>query len=538
MTNDDVWMEAVLSGEHTGRPRSDVIFVKPPVSWFLATAYETFPSVPWYGLVVTVAPVALFTTLLFITGRRVGSWGPSTFCLTGLTAFLFTPSLLLSPTFTTAATLLAVLSVALALTYATKLGPNGDKVLLVLIVLATVGTSIRTEAGLAVFLSLVPLIVISWIFGNCRKGSWKALLAILVGLGVLGGSMFFENKPQDLLDYQAFNEIRGQLHGSSRILPVLQNPEREDVQMMLSENGWAIDDIVIFLHWFFDDDQVFTTEKLERLIDTADGLDQATLGDGLSSVWEQRDLVLLMFGIVFYLLSRKNRSSPIPIVILLGWALVVFSYIGIERFPDRLALGLVVGICIGTTWVGGLLYSPVLVGEHLDCDPWKIRVVRLLNFGTALVTIAAPSALLFNALGPKAIHERNSSYITTLKSQLEGLKSVDQNGSFVIVGAALSFEGVDPLAPSLFDQNLLFTTGWPTFSPANEARKKALGIEKHLPSAILRSKSVYVVAGPGEVNLLTKYLDRRYTSATSVKVLAGFVNGAQVVKFQPSLNPE
>ncbi len=531
MINDDVWMEAVLSGEYTGTPRNDPIFIKPPASWVLARAYASFPTIPWYGIMLMSSVIITFTCLLLITVRRLSSWGAWPFCVTALVAGLFTPPLLLTPTFTTSAAMMGVLAICLTLIFVDRPRDRKSPLILVSIAIAATGMSIRPEAGYAILIVFVPSVTLISALGNRRSGALRAFLFLAIGIFIINGSSLLDGKSREMIEYGKFNNFRGQLHDTPRLIPVYDNQEQPEIKQMLQENRWTIEDVSIFDNWFFDDNLVFDTNRIQRLVDVSASLDQPNLAEGFEMVWNQRELVLFLFGIGLFFCWQGNRLSGMATAFSLGWGLLIFSFIGRNRFPDRLALGLTIGVVTSIVWINGANKERAPTPKMTGKKTFWIRVERMFNTLTISVLLMVPALLVLNKFGPWEINESNRQKKVQLKSQVTALKEIDNDGIFIAVGAALPFDGVDPLRPSLFDDIKLFGTGWPTFSPASESRKKALGLSNPLPQSILNNKRLYVVAGPAQIELLKSYLSRRYFSDTEPILRGTLDNGIQVVKF-------
>lgn len=50
LTNDDLFLQSIVSGEVTGTPEAHLLHIGYPVGLFVSTLYRIFPTLPWYGL--------------------------------------------------------------------------------------------------------------------------------------------------------------------------------------------------------------------------------------------------------------------------------------------------------------------------------------------------------------------------------------------------------------------------------------------------------------------------------------------------------
>ena len=53
ISNDDIYIRAILSGDLTGTPDAHTIYILYPLAWVLALFYEIFPNINWYGIFTT-----------------------------------------------------------------------------------------------------------------------------------------------------------------------------------------------------------------------------------------------------------------------------------------------------------------------------------------------------------------------------------------------------------------------------------------------------------------------------------------------------
>lgn len=61
VSNDDIFLQAILSGKITGMPDAHAIYILYPLAWLIALFYKIFPQINWYGF--------------FIVGMHLVCWG-------------------------------------------------------------------------------------------------------------------------------------------------------------------------------------------------------------------------------------------------------------------------------------------------------------------------------------------------------------------------------------------------------------------------------------------------------------------------------
>lgn len=75
-TNDDVFLNAIVSGEITGTPNPRMIHVGYPTGLLLSALYRIFPTLPWYGLFLCASfgiTMAVILSLLVKRSKKVWS---------------------------------------------------------------------------------------------------------------------------------------------------------------------------------------------------------------------------------------------------------------------------------------------------------------------------------------------------------------------------------------------------------------------------------------------------------------------------------
>jgi hypothetical protein len=102
-TNDDAAMAALASGDFTGTPDGQLVFIEPLASYPLAWLYRLTGFVPWYGVALYAIHCFAMVAVADVLWRRRSEFGVLPSSVTAGTLLAFEPRLLLQLSFTTTA---------------------------------------------------------------------------------------------------------------------------------------------------------------------------------------------------------------------------------------------------------------------------------------------------------------------------------------------------------------------------------------------------------------------------------------------------
>lgn len=251
-TNDDAWMLLLASGQYTGQPESNLVFIGIPIGLFISSLYGHFPGLEWYTMTLIAIQVVSLTTLATLVAK---DWKDQTVLRVLYLGLLvvFQSFLLIKLQFTTTAALAATAGLACLLkTSSLRSLPTVIGLLLVFI-----GINLRFEAGLLAMVVGAPLV-----FFRDKDEDWSVvkLRIFLIAAGafvstlILKGCVWLSLKDQAWLDYSRYNAIRGQIHGRK----LDETPQR--LPATITESDYKL------LRHFLQDPRISTPElhALER----------------------------------------------------------------------------------------------------------------------------------------------------------------------------------------------------------------------------------------------------------------------------------
>jgi len=450
-------MQALASGEYTGLPEARLVFIDALVGWPMAMLYRLV-DLPWYGLTHYGIQLVSGCSIIAILVRRRVDTGIALTVLGCVTLIVVHHRLMVLLNFTGTAVMATVAGVLLCLEASNEPRAASKRLLVLAAGLLMLGVSIREQAFLAVFFLAVPLLA-------SRRPTRSALVVLAAApacAAVLNRVLVTLFAEPAYRDYLAYNELRGSLHSTPRLLASEIGAET------LVEVGWTSLDRAMFSLFMFDDSSLFGGTKLS-------GIAWATRDTRRSFSWEIPSNVIseypLLVGVaaiaVLYSLTRQAWRTALAQVAIVGAAGTAMTWLVLSaRLPDRVSLPL---------WLTVVLFG--LCASHSERPGADVAWVDRQDVNRVL---AIPSALLFGCLlasgtiGFSATKDFASASAKRLEAQLEILDQQPASTSVLGPGSALASAGVDPLGSTQFKDRNYISLGWLIFSPMYEIRKTSI----------------------------------------------------------------
>lgn len=469
MVNDDIAMMSFANGDFTGTPESQLVFIGILIGGLLKLLYTLNSALPWYALVLVSIQIFSGAVLLTILRKfQRGSINRPFVCVASLVA-LVTPTLVLDLSFSTTAMYGSVVGLACFALALENHREHGALSLVAVAVILIFASSLRFDFFLAAVFLMLPMY-----FLHLQKLSRFTVLLTLGMLLLPVASQFAQNqisKTSNWASYNEFNEIRGSMHGTPGLSRFVSTAYEEDTIGKIREFGWESEDLLLFGSWYFEDEQLFNITSLEKLKEHIDtGVSRIPLQPALENVIFGKELIILFgFMMVFFGTGLSVNKHKNFLVLQVLWFFSAAVYISSSsRFPDRFAVGAIVGlfICILTSNLV-LLRRELLGNVHVESQLRKTEVLFLT--GLAFTGVF----LIPHKFSASQISNQNKIESVRLRSELQVLDDIDPYGTFVYIGAQIGAEGINPWSErTLLDNKRFLGLGWATQSPHQEKRKK------------------------------------------------------------------
>ena len=276
----------------------------------------------------------------------------------------------------------------------------------------------------------------------------------------------------------------------------------------LADNVWTLDDVYLFGGWFYDDRDVYTTDRLERLRDAAaEASVNAPVSDAIRSVTDpHRPLVIVVLVTAVAAAIGGNRKR---------WLLLVAAeQLGVRRVRRcGLARALPGSHRLPAVLRGGDREPAHGPAPPADRSQPGTDALRPLSSAVA----AAAAVLVFFGLSayapyrPSAISAYGGDLRAYVSSQIAALRAFDPEGRFVYVGDVIPTEGVNPFRqPGHYQSGELLGLGWPIQSPSYEERTERMGLGGDLVDALVANEHAHLVTTRAVADLVERtYTQRR-----------------------------
>lgn len=364
-TTDDLEMQMVLAGKCLVAESS------PNLRWthlfignVLSTAYRTFPTIPWYGLYLTLAHWMGMTAILYSILVR-----QSSFLRLGVFTIFFAMGevvLLQELQYTSSALILGTGAVFLLFT---AIQSTRDERYLAWWIIGTlllllVGM-MRWDAFLLIVILGTPLLLYA-ILEETKYALRHLLLAtsiLIAAWGVEQSHYLLQNQDpswkhyntykhslaaHDILDYK-----KPQYHWS---------PSTADDYFY--RVGWQYEDLVLFQHWFFADSTVYGLRQFKALQQAFQGrpftkehIQERCWQLFVSQVWSDYVFYGFLFLLILMIVTKGNKSWYILLFIQISLVFAILAFLHVyKHLPERVSYPLAFYLmALGALFVNGAL---------------------------------------------------------------------------------------------------------------------------------------------------------------------------------------
>ncbi len=501
-TNDDFGIASIVSGLH-GRPDSHLVYFNAILGLFLKQLYIWTSSVNWYTLfqyAVMLGSAEIITLILISWKDRIG------FLVNAAFIFFFLYDAYINVQFTkTSGMAVAAGYLLIWYVYAKKKSliwylPG--------VLMTLLGSLIRFNVfwiGSAVF---VAFLCIEVFFDRKRikeEGKRKSLLflfaALVVSFGVTAGARIFDSAyyKQDAgwAYYREYNNARATVTDSA--LPAYSDKKSEYENIGVSEN-----DRYLYSHWTFDDPELFTMEKMEKL---AALKDPVKVSDVFRIIWKEVLTTHLSYPFVIpflvacaYLVFLKRRNLLYVVLTVLEILAFTTVFIFMRRYLQyRVDFVIYLFSFLSLSFVA-------LHKETEYEDSRKPSLIVLLSLVVMFGNCGSYSQDLMNKkanLSKETAEKTIAAYDSIFQDQshLYLLETFCDRSSYVYDMFGVYPEG--------YYANVYHLGGWETQSPVTKAKLTRFGIENPFRDSV-NNENVYFISSKFYMDKIITYIQDHY----------------------------
>jgi hypothetical protein len=399
-TNDDLMMQLIASGFHTGHPDGHLVFTNILIGWALQFLYGTWAGCNWYLIYLVVVHFAALTAIAFLVVSRRGGW-----LFTWLYAGFFLiveMRILLHLQFTTTAFLAGTAGLLLLLDGLQPHHPADRPKVIAGLAFAGLMCLVREPVA-----GLFAIIAFPFLLERLGLTQWRRLLGTGLAFAFIfvvlhGINRWAYQRDPAWAEFSEYNQMRGEIH-----VTLLE----KFIPQAVSAAGWSENDGWMFSKFYFSEPEVYAGAPKMRLF--LDKLKMLARGEPAPSwrfsasflylpniLWRDAGLLmkLALLNAAWCIVAAGIFRRRCLVTLLISYGVFVvlcFHLLTTSRLPERVSYNIplfINAICL--YWATGFPNLPV----RMPRPGWQTKTLRL----AALVLIPVWAALYLFTLSELA----------------------------------------------------------------------------------------------------------------------------------------
>lgn len=523
MSNDDLYIQAILSGDLTGVPDAHAIYILYPLAWFISSLYKLSSNINWYGSFIIGMHCACWGIILY----RVISLANTKckqICNFFITYFFLIFLDLYWMVFSQYTALAGIIGCTAVFWFITIKIDDKWRAYVPVATLMLLSFMLRNKAALMCipFLFIFALYKFVYYFfdkndkENAKK-IFKMYFLFFVALGTIFVLVFSVHKlayqSDEWKQYNEYNKYRTQVYDFGLL------PNYEENVEFYNSIGIEDEEMYLLLSMNLILDENINSNKMQAIYEKGKeikkyneqfyNVPRKIFFDYLDSFkYLNRELIIvyMLYGVMFILfIVQKRNSLWIAFVsIFLTRSLIISYFINVGRFPERVASPLaIVEFC--------LLFG--IISHTFSEENENIRIKNELTIGFKVGSIIIASFMLLLLMDvykenlDKNIEIKNGEqWVANLFPYIE--KNIDNN-------YLLEIQTIAAMKAPIFGEysrmpkNALTLGGWLEKSPLLETQYRNQ-FDSLLVNEILMKKNTYIIQR-NELSIfwLEDFLNRR-----------------------------
>lgn len=521
--SDDFIMEMVVSGAYTGHPDAHMMFSNIFIGWLLVPLYSLFPTISWYFWLQMLLCFLSFLALTYVLVQKL-RLGTAVLTVVWITAFA-ARDLYILPQFTKTA-IVASMCGCLLFVWA-LFAQRGWKCWLPGAALVFFGAMVRDKAFFIAAAFAGVLVLYHTIACLKQKGmTVKQILCkvCIPGAGMLAAVFLFGavnslayTQDPNYAEYRTFTKLRSQILDYTWC-------DYEDLRDELTAIGISENDYQMILHWDFADQAVFSTEKMQQVLDIINAhrvnlhpsIREALSMIRLRQLYYPMTLCCVLLGLFCAITNPKKFWVPAVSALMVLGFLIYFYRLG--RWVYRVEFGFLFCAAVLIAYFCEPFFKRSKATEALLCATALLvggwQGINYLPDNTAPIEDAVAYRMYVDGTFYYSASYSPEKYTKTVipgKLHPEFLAQVNETPENLYVldfGTAIQTLYYDfsvfKSSRACFPKNVLFLSGVTQSHPSVQDYIESLGFENTL--AALPSKNVYYVSNTSsETRILTYF---------------------------------
>ena len=487
-TNDDYLMNAMLDGRYSGSSNFHITYINEVASFLLATIYKIVPTVPAYGIFLSLILVISLISPIILQVKQNKNYNLKLIISWSVSSIIITNWFVLNPTFTSASMMIS--SLGYFILFIQINNKFSKRVFIFVVLLLLLGYLLRVQGFQSSSLIWLPLILSSLGYQSLyKKINYRIFInrfTFFVSIAPIFLVTYVNlNLDSEWKDFYEFNKKRGSIETTTRINYLEANKSKLNIE----------DELLAKLQNFTLIDQTdFKSEILADLITKSNssqgisGLINPVVDVQLraQSLYKYGGLIALMLllPIVSSLLSARNRIYYLHLGLLTSLILFSFYYVlSIAKIEERVVIPLILNL-----WFFAFAF---LDGKQVKGG--KISLFVFLIF--ILINLSIFNKHVHHPTYFKERSKWNQGAIEFSQQQRIVLSQIGNDSIFVGPISAIRLNWTSPYEVSQAKDPNFISFGWHNFSPTwFEKNQRLFGNEDSILDNLEKNKQTYWVS--------------------------------------------
>lgn len=509
-TSDDTYMKGIVSGTFCVAEASELmVYSHVLIGRLLKALYAMSPAVPWYALYLQGAQSLSYVGLLWAFLLVAPKWRSVCYFIIAMVGL--GSHLQWHLAFTTTAFLAVQSGIVLivAQEFASKktIVPKTSRICYGMF-LVVLGSMIRWQMFAMVSLLSLPLVVTVCLLQRSHKSVIRSFVIGVLAVAVVQAlakydAMVYQSDPA-WSDYQRLNTYCYWIGDLTRPRTLTTRPV--EAQEILSRVGWSANDFHLGHAWFFMDRQVYSEENLREFgsawIRLQSSSRQYVLASTIAMCWLHLTSIWGIAGLVIFILGcTRARRWEVRIGFLGVWAfaLGIMCWLSAtQKLPERVALSAIASAAISSLLIECLCRTrtePTSIQRHSSRSTFVA-----VSFILILLTMHIRSGYL-RQCEIRKMHPQFWADVDQVAKRQDALVVMWTPCPYSLL---LPYDDLSPM-----NEISKCALGAIERSPHADAQLRAVGVS-NLMSTIAEARSVAIIGGPDQLELLKRFIKEHY----------------------------
>lgn len=506
-TNDDIAMMLRAAGvSKVVAPSEYLLFTNVIIGWILKQLYTLHLDTPWYALYLVSSLLVSHIVLLYVALKNRASL--LTVLLYLVYFFLVGLTLLLNLQFTIVASIVGLAGIALCLAPNPALKklekwdwkPFFRPQYLVAITLMVLSCMIRWRAFVLMVAMFLPIIVLHFYKKPLRIIVFKTValgIGIFLSFAAYQFNSYVYKKDPAWATYQE-HKLQAMQIVNNELMRYMTPAEREKIYTSV---GWSINDVRMFMDWFFMDKEVYSLEKINLFLNSLPARKKVPIDTAFELLFKIIGSPFAMgcwvLAVLFFIALPFSWQNLLKLLAGIGGIITMILYLiyYIKTPPERVYFSMMSFIA---------LLPLVVMNVKQEASKFPklqiaVKIIGLVLLGYCLV-LAVENVEEHKKTA--TIYKKNNRW---LHKQIKNLQPNDDQ-LFVVWAQSMPWQFITPFDNVRFLKKFnTFGLGTGQHSPANKKMLDKYKID-NLYTAFLEKENVYMLLSKRLLNkLATKY---------------------------------